>query len=87
MCLTCGCMDAHREMGKANITYEDVKAAAGGERPLGRRDARHHGADGAEGPRRTPAGVRDRGAGARLTDRDRRRSPRRPDARTPLIPR
>jgi hypothetical protein len=28
MCLTCACMDAHREMGKANITYEDVKAAA-----------------------------------------------------------
>ena len=26
MCLTCGCMDAHLEMGKANITYEDVKA-------------------------------------------------------------
>ncbi len=28
MCLTCGCMDAHQEMGKANITYEDVKRAA-----------------------------------------------------------
>ena len=28
MCLTCGCMDAHKEMGKANITYEDLKAAA-----------------------------------------------------------
>jgi hypothetical protein len=28
MCLTCGCMDAHREMGAANITYEDVKRAA-----------------------------------------------------------
>ena len=28
MCLTCGCMDAHREMGKANITYEDVERAA-----------------------------------------------------------
>ncbi len=28
MCLTCGCMDAHLEMGKANIRYEDVKAAA-----------------------------------------------------------
>jgi hypothetical protein len=28
MCLTCGCMDAHQQMGKANITYEDVKAAA-----------------------------------------------------------
>lgn len=28
MCLTCGCMDAHLEMGKANLTYEDVKAAA-----------------------------------------------------------
>lgn len=28
MCLTCGCMDAHREMGPANVTYEDVKAAA-----------------------------------------------------------
>jgi len=28
MCLTCGCMDAHREMGEANIRYEDLKAAA-----------------------------------------------------------
>lgn len=28
MCLTCGCMDAHLEMGRFNITYEDVKAAA-----------------------------------------------------------
>ena len=28
MCLTCGCMDAHKEMGKANITFEDLKAAA-----------------------------------------------------------
>lgn len=28
MCLTCGCMDAHREMGQANIRYEDVKRAA-----------------------------------------------------------
>ena len=28
MCLTCGCMDAHLEMGTNNFTYEDVKAAA-----------------------------------------------------------
>lgn len=28
MCMTCGCMDAHREMGEANITYEDLKRAA-----------------------------------------------------------
>jgi hypothetical protein len=28
MCLTCGCMDAHLEMGTTNIRYEDVKAAA-----------------------------------------------------------
>ena len=28
MCLTCGCMDAHLEMGEHNITYEDVKKAA-----------------------------------------------------------
>ena len=28
MCLTCGCMDAHLEMGSSNITYQDVKAAA-----------------------------------------------------------
>ena len=28
MCLTCGCMDAHLEMGQSNITYEDVKKAA-----------------------------------------------------------
>jgi hypothetical protein len=28
MCLTCGCMDAHLEMGEANIRYEDIKRAA-----------------------------------------------------------
>ena len=28
MCLTCGCMDAHKEMGESNITYEDMKRAA-----------------------------------------------------------
>ena len=28
MCLTCGCMQAHLDMGKTNIRYEDVKAAA-----------------------------------------------------------
>lgn len=28
MCLTCGCMDAHLEMGQSNLTYDDVKAAA-----------------------------------------------------------
>ena len=28
MCLTCGCMDAHLEMGENNITYEDIKKAA-----------------------------------------------------------
>ena len=28
MCLTCGCMQAHKEMGQANIRYEDLRAAA-----------------------------------------------------------
>jgi hypothetical protein len=28
MCLTCGCMDAHLEMGEHNITFEDVEKAA-----------------------------------------------------------
>ena len=28
MCLTCGCGDAHLEMGESSITYEDVKRAA-----------------------------------------------------------
>ena len=28
MCLTCGCMDAHLDMGEANIRYEDVDRAA-----------------------------------------------------------
>jgi hypothetical protein len=28
MCLTCGCMDAHLEMGQRNIRFEDIKAAA-----------------------------------------------------------
>ena len=29
MCLTCGCMQAHLEMGD-NVTYEDLKRMAGG---------------------------------------------------------
>jgi hypothetical protein len=28
VCLTCGCMDAHLEMGEKNIRYEDLKRAA-----------------------------------------------------------
>lgn len=28
MCLTCGCMQAHLEMGDKNLRFEDVKAAA-----------------------------------------------------------
>ena len=28
MCLTCGCMQAHLQMGEHNIRFEDVKAAA-----------------------------------------------------------
>ena len=28
MCLTCGCMQAHLEMGEHNLVYEDVKRAA-----------------------------------------------------------
>jgi hypothetical protein len=28
VCLTCGCMDAHLEMGEENIRYEDLKRAA-----------------------------------------------------------
>jgi hypothetical protein len=28
MCLTCGCMDAHKVMTKDDVTYEDVKRAA-----------------------------------------------------------
>ena len=28
MCLTCGCMEAHKPMGESNIRYEDLKAAA-----------------------------------------------------------
>ena len=30
MCLNCGCMRAHDDMGKpgVNLTYEDIKAAA-----------------------------------------------------------
>lgn len=28
MCLTCGCIDAHLEMGEKNIRFEDVAAAA-----------------------------------------------------------
>jgi hypothetical protein len=28
MCLTCGCMDAHRDMGESHIRYEDLEQAA-----------------------------------------------------------
>jgi hypothetical protein len=28
MCLTCGCMQAHLEMGEHNIDYDDLKRAA-----------------------------------------------------------
>ena len=28
MCLTCGCMQAHLDMGEQHIRYEDLKAAA-----------------------------------------------------------
>jgi len=28
MCLTCGCMDAHKEMGESNLVYDDIKKAA-----------------------------------------------------------
>ena len=28
MCLTCGCMQAHKEMGQHNLTYEHLKRAA-----------------------------------------------------------
>ena len=28
MCLTCGCMDAHRQMGEHNLRAEDIEAAA-----------------------------------------------------------
>jgi hypothetical protein len=28
MCLTCGCMQAHKVMTEVDVTYEDVKRAA-----------------------------------------------------------
>jgi len=28
MCLTCGCMEAHLEMGSLNLTFQDLKRAA-----------------------------------------------------------
>ena len=28
MCLTCGCMDAHKEMTENDIDYDNLKAAA-----------------------------------------------------------
>ena len=64
MCLTCGCGDAHLEMGKDNITYEDVQRAAESERSLSRRDVRHHAANrehgsGEASQRVRQAGIRD----------------------------
>jgi hypothetical protein len=28
MCLTCGCMQAHLQMGEHNVMFEDIEAAA-----------------------------------------------------------
>ena len=28
MCLTCGCMQAHLQMGEHNVRFEDIEAAA-----------------------------------------------------------
>ena len=28
MCLTCGCGEPNKEMGEANITYDDIRRAA-----------------------------------------------------------
>ena len=66
MCLTCGCMDAHREMGEANITYEDIKRAAdenGTERRGDAPDLRGHRGQGPKRARQeygTPVGRRPR---------------------------
>ena len=57
MCLTCGCMQAHLEMGKANITYEDVKRAADANDRNRSRDPRHHHANRRHRPRRPPRRV------------------------------
>jgi hypothetical protein len=57
MCLNCGCMRAHDDMGKAgvNLTYEDIKRAAeANDGPSMRRSRRSPG--GPQTPRtRSPA--------------------------------
>lgn len=50
MCLTCGCMQTHLEMGQNNIRYEDVNAAADELRQVRGGDARHHRGHGGQGP-------------------------------------
>ena len=69
MCLTCGCMDAHLEMGEANITYEDVKRAADENGRSVAETLEIMTSTEAEGPRPAPAGVRPTGGGALLTSR------------------
>jgi len=60
MCLNCGCMAAHDDMGKPdlNITYEDINGR--GCQPHDRRgDPGHDRADGRQGSPRPSGGVRD----------------------------
>ena len=69
MCLTCGCMQAHLEMGEHNVVYDDIKRGRRRERPDGRRDARHRRPDGRHRSGRPSDRVRSRAPSA-----DRRRA-------------
>ena len=56
MCLNCGCMRAHDDMGMpgVNITYEDVKRAAEANADDRRRDLGDDHSDQRQGSRRPP---------------------------------
>ena len=64
MCLTCGCMDAHLEMGENNITYEDLKRAADENGRSVEETLQIF--DRTEGSRRAPSGIRADGGSHRL---------------------
>ena len=63
MCLTCGCMDAHREMGESNITFEDVARAAAADPPDVEElaQAHHRARDAAAAARQEEMTLRERG--------------------------
>ena len=71
MCLNCGCMRAHDDMGKpdVNITYEDLKRAADASGATVDDILQTISRDRRQGPPRAPGRVHRRRRAIRLTDR------------------